>query len=186
MKPAKRERRRLERERREQHALERNRERLTAAEARQEAGYMTEAVLQYAEIFERNRSNPLGDECALKLGFLAFVVNRRNPRAMTEERALAYAQEAQRRHPDNAEIAATLGHLYQRAGRLNEAVHQEEAALSLGPDPERTEEVQWMLGLSLVGMGQVDRARPFFEAAAQSISSPGADGPKCWDSSWRT
>jgi hypothetical protein len=104
MKPAKRERRRLERERREQHLLERDRERLTAAEARQAEGHLTEAVLQYAEIFERNRTNRLGDECALKLGFLAFVVNRRNPRAMTEARALAYAQEAARRHPANAEI----------------------------------------------------------------------------------
>ncbi|HEV2086331.1 MAG TPA: hypothetical protein VGR09_14740, partial [Gemmatimonadales bacterium] len=130
------------------------------------------AVLQYAEIFERNRNNKLGDECALKLGFLAFVVNRRNPRAMTEERALAYAQEAQRRHPDNAEIATTLGHLCQRAGLLDEAVQQEEAALSLAPDPERTEELQWMLGLSLVGMGQVGRARSFFEAAARSTATP--------------
>jgi hypothetical protein len=172
MKPAKRQRRRLERDRREEHALERDRERLSTAKALQVEGRLTDAVLQYAEIFERNRTNQLGDDCALKLGFLAFVVNRRDPNAMTEARALAYAEEARRRHPDNAEIAATLGHLYKRAGRLDEAVNHGEAARHLTRDPVLTEEVHFMLAISLVGKGQVDRARSFFEAAARSTATP--------------
>jgi tetratricopeptide (TPR) repeat protein len=93
------------------------------------------------------------------------------------DRALAYAEEAQRARPDDPTIADTVGFVYYNMGRHDAAVQQYRYALDLAESMGGSiPTVSYHLGLALRALGRGEEAVMAFEKAlAMDSGFPEAD-----------